>query len=148
MGHSCLGLTFILYKAMYIQYNTSLELCTWFTLYCDLLWFGTSLLHWHWGNHMIAPMPVNQPWSIWENTFHESIRSCRITMTNYNKTMYFLMGCIVLQIVMTNFMSSFHMQAFNTWTLWCVEKNTIVTCHCYMKSHLLSLDIYGQFSPI
>ena len=25
----------------------------------------SGLLHWHWGNHMIAPVPVKQPWRIW-----------------------------------------------------------------------------------
>ena len=24
----------------------------------------SGLLHWHWGNHMIAPVPVKQPWRI------------------------------------------------------------------------------------
>ena len=40
-----------------------------------LLWFGTGQLypypsglhHWYWGNHMIAPVPVKQPWRIWVN---------------------------------------------------------------------------------
>ena len=46
---------------------------------CDFfLWFGTvvyryssGLLHWHWGNHMIVPVPVKQLWRIWVNTSHE-----------------------------------------------------------------------------
>ena len=56
-----------------------------------LLWFGDSpfypypsgLLHWHWGNLMIAPVPVKQPWKIWVNRSHESIRS---SWYNHNKT--------------------------------------------------------------
>ena len=24
--------------------------------------YHSGLLHWHWGNHMIAPVPVKQPW--------------------------------------------------------------------------------------
>ena len=52
------------------------ELCVPFVLCCVL--FGISigqfypylsgLLHRHWGNHMIAPVPVKQPWRIWANT--------------------------------------------------------------------------------
>ena len=27
--------------------------------------YSSGLLHWHRGNHMIAPVPVKKPWSIW-----------------------------------------------------------------------------------
>ena len=27
--------------------------------------YFSGLLHWHWGNLMIAPVPVKQPWRIW-----------------------------------------------------------------------------------
>ena len=27
--------------------------------------YHSGLLHWHWGNHMIAPVPVKLPWMIW-----------------------------------------------------------------------------------
>ena len=27
--------------------------------------YPSGLLHWHWGNHMIAPVPVKKPWRIW-----------------------------------------------------------------------------------
>ena len=27
--------------------------------------YPSGLLHWHWGNHTIAPVPVKQPWRIW-----------------------------------------------------------------------------------
>ena len=29
--------------------------------------YPSGLLHGHWGNHMIAPVPVKQPWRIWVN---------------------------------------------------------------------------------
>ena len=40
---------------------------------CVLLWFEiahlqqyhSGLLHWRYGNHMISPVPVKQPWMIW-----------------------------------------------------------------------------------
>ena len=34
--------------------------------------YPSGLLHWHWGNLMIAPVPVKQPWNIWEKQPHES----------------------------------------------------------------------------
>ena len=45
---------------------------------CLLLWFDlrrlypypSGLLHWHWGNHMIAPVPVKQSWKIWIDISH------------------------------------------------------------------------------
>ena len=27
--------------------------------------YPSGLLHWHWGNHKITPVPVKQPWRIW-----------------------------------------------------------------------------------
>ena len=56
-----------LYEPQYIpQIIHNILLC------CVLLWFGTDphpsgLLHWHWGNHSIAPVPMKQPWKIWAN---------------------------------------------------------------------------------
>ena len=55
------------------------RLCTLFTLCHVLFWFNngqfnpypSGLLHWHWGNHTIAPVPVKQPWMIWVYNSHE-----------------------------------------------------------------------------
>ena len=55
----------------------------------SLLGFGTSwfypyplgLLHWHWGNHTIAPVPVKQPWRIWVNRLCWFIANDNITTT-------------------------------------------------------------------
>ena len=33
--------------------------------------YPSGLRHWHWGNCMIAPVPVKQPWRIWVNKQHE-----------------------------------------------------------------------------
>ena len=46
---------------------------------CVLMEWGNSqfyrcysgLLHWHWGNSMMAPVPVKQPWRIWVNKSYE-----------------------------------------------------------------------------
>ena len=63
-----------------------------FAFCCVLLWFDTcqyhpypsGLLHWHWGNHMIAPVPVKQTWRIWVNKLHGVSRD-DITKINTNR---------------------------------------------------------------
>ena len=73
--------------------STSQELHSWFMLCCVLLWFGgfqfypcsSGLLHWHWGNHMIAPVPVKQPWRIWINISHKSSNKYDITKQSTTK---------------------------------------------------------------
>ena len=55
---------------MYWKYSTIQGFCTSFALCCALIWFScdwfypypSGLLHWQWGNHMIAPVPVRWPW--------------------------------------------------------------------------------------
>ena len=49
----------------------------------------SGLVSWHWGNHMIAPVPVKQPWRIWLNRFQEStitdnINTTKQSTSNYN----------------------------------------------------------------
>ena len=41
------------------------------------------MFHWHWGNHMIAPVPLKQPWWIWANDWYESTKKW---WYNHNKT--------------------------------------------------------------
>ena len=72
-----------------------------------LLWFSTAqfypypsgLLHWHWGNHMIAPVSVMQPWRIWVNDSPESNNNLNIWLTqtewNITKQFSYLMGYTV-----------------------------------------------------
>ena len=77
---------------VYCWYNDSIsqKLCTRFMLCCVFLSFGTGwfylypsgLLHWHWGNHTIAPVPVKQPWRIWINGSYKSANEWR----HYHKT--------------------------------------------------------------
>ena len=40
-----------------------------------LVAYSSRLLHWHWGNLMVAPVPGEQPWRIWVNV------SCKSTKT-------------------------------------------------------------------
>ena len=67
-------------------------------LCCVLLLFDTGwfypypsgFLHWHWGNHTIAPVPVKEPSRIWVNV------SCELTWTDNittTKPCLYSMGC-------------------------------------------------------
>ena len=44
--------------------------------------YSSGLLHWHWGNHMIAPVPVKQPWRIRVNISLHPLRKDYIIKTN------------------------------------------------------------------
>ena len=62
--------------------------------------YPSGLLHWHWGNLTIAPVPAKQPWWIWINTSCEFIMNDCITTTKQSTTKpcaYFL-GYTVLHV--------------------------------------------------
>ena len=42
-------------------------------------WYPSRLFHWHWGNHMIAPVPLKQPWRISVQIIHNQL------LYNHNK---------------------------------------------------------------
>ena len=46
----------------------------------------SGLLHWHYGNLTIAPVPAKQPWWIWINTSCEFIMNDCITTTKQSTT--------------------------------------------------------------
>ena len=48
--------------------------------------YPSGLLHWHWGNLTIAPVPTKQPWWIWINTSCEFIMNDCITTTKQSTT--------------------------------------------------------------
>ena len=48
--------------------------------------YPSGLLHWHWGNLTIAPVPAKQPWWIWINTSCEFIMKDCITTTKQSTT--------------------------------------------------------------
>ena len=61
---------------------------------------------WHWGNHMIAPVPEREPWRIWVNCIHRD-EEYKTTKTKHIKTMWlfyviYFMLCIAnrLQVSM------------------------------------------------
>ena len=60
------------------QENAPQQLRTQFLFCCDFVCrsfypYPSGLPHWHWGNHMIAPVPVKQPWRIWVNSSPNSL---------------------------------------------------------------------------
>ena len=61
---------------------------------CVYMWsvypYPSGLLHWHWGNHMIPPVPVKQPWRIWANDLYESTNNSK---HNHNKTRHNKIMC-------------------------------------------------------
>ena len=63
---SCLGRVIII--SWVHPKNYAHCVCYVLLLSCDwcIFPYSSGLLHWHWGNHMIAPVPVNQPWRIWD----------------------------------------------------------------------------------
>ena len=48
--------------------------------------YPSGLLHWHYGNLTIAPVPAKQPWWIWINTSCEFILNDSITTTKQSTT--------------------------------------------------------------
>ena len=57
-----------------IFFSISNQICTWhcygcIIFYSRFMWYiysySSGLLPWHWGNHMIAPVPVKYPWRVW-----------------------------------------------------------------------------------
>ena len=66
--------------------------------------FRSRLLHWHWGNHMIAPVPVKEPWRIWVKS-GSTCTTLQPNTTKY-KTVYIIYG--ILYIVTTGNISTFH----------------------------------------
>ena len=48
--------------------------------------YPSGLLHWHFGNLTIAPVPAKQPWWIWINTSYEFIMNDCITTTKQSTT--------------------------------------------------------------
>ena len=74
--------------------NTSQYVCTRLMFWCVLLRLGiprfypypSGSLHWHWGNHVVAPAQVKQPWRIWVNKLHKSLGAYNITTTQEIRT--------------------------------------------------------------
>ena len=53
---------------------------------CQVTVASSGLLHWHWGNHTIAPVWVKRSWRTWVNKSQESTEANIVTNTKYNTT--------------------------------------------------------------
>ena len=68
--------------------------------------YPSGLLHWHYGNLTIAPVPAKQPWWIWITTSCEFIMNDCITTTKQSTTKpcaYFLGYTVVIARGSENF---------------------------------------------
>ena len=55
--------------------------------------YTSRLLHWHWGNRMIAPVPVKRPWRVWAYNSHMYTQGNIIhTMTSSNGNIFHVTG--------------------------------------------------------
>ena len=76
-------------RIQYIPRNihTALSLlCFVVVMYWLIYTYPSGLLHWHWGNLTIAPVPAKQPWWIWVNASCEFIMDDYITTTKQSTT--------------------------------------------------------------
>ena len=71
----------LVYFSIYNKSSESHDKCTYFMLCCVLLWLGidwfypylSGFIHWQQGNHVIAPLTVQEPWRILMNKSNESL---------------------------------------------------------------------------
>ena len=61
-------------------------LCFVVVIHWPIFPYPSGLLHWHWGNLTIAPVPAKQPWWIWINTSCEFIMNDCMTTTKQSTT--------------------------------------------------------------
>ena len=114
--------------------------CVWVPLYWT---YPSGLLPWHWGNHMIAPVPVKQPWRIWVNVPESAINWNNKTTTNQSTTKPFtyFMGCDLLpECLGTVTQFSYFLVLHNvhtTYVTWCLH------LHILVKFHANSFSING-----
>ena len=91
---------------VFSTYSTAHEICTYSccAMFCCVyiffngsIWlifpYSSGLLHWHWGNHMIAPVPVKQPQRNMDKIYPHFTTTQHNT-TNLEPSAYFL-GCTV-----------------------------------------------------
>ena len=55
--------------------------------------YSSGLLHWHWGNHMIAPVPVKWPWRIWIKLIHARTQTGANCVHIFWMHLIFFFGC-------------------------------------------------------
>ena len=110
-------------KVQYIPRNMHTVfalLCFVVVIHWLIFLYPSGLLHWHWGNLTIAPVPAKQPWWIWINTSCEFIMNECITTTKQSTTKpcaYFLGYTVSAQHMQTSYFKwrVVISQAFETW---------------------------------
>ena len=63
--------------------------CTGDAILWSIYQYSPELLHWHWGNHMIAPVPVKQSWGILVKYFSKYIYIGEVTLNDMGKNNQF-----------------------------------------------------------
>ena len=77
----------MVYTVHPIKYAHSPCLVMFVVISTDWLYpYLSGSLHWHWGNHMIAPVPVKSPWKIWIKIQRNSTDNYQITTTKQRTT--------------------------------------------------------------
>ena len=85
----CKGFVTPSYDIQYIPRNLHTVfalLCFVVVIHLPIFPYPSGLLHWHYGNLTIAPVPAKQPWWIWINTSCEFIMNDCITTTKQSTT--------------------------------------------------------------
>ena len=85
LGAAVRGLTYIEYIPRNMHTVFAL-LCFVVVIHWLIFPYPSGLLHWHWGNLTIVPVPAKQPWWIWINTSCEFIMNDCITTTKQSTT--------------------------------------------------------------
>ena len=58
----------------------------------------SGALHWHWGNHTIAPVPVKQPWRIWVKLNHNKTQQSANRMHDSWDVLWVLNKCMGVNV--------------------------------------------------
>ena len=129
---------FICIKIFHIQYIPRI-MHTVFALLCFVVvihWlifpYPSGLLHWHWGNLTIAPVPAKQPWWIWINTSCEFIINDCITTTKQSTTKpcaYFLGYTVTRQLQLKR--KTIH-HTLNSQAIYGLSLSVLVMNYCAM----------------
>ena len=121
-------------------------------LYCDINIYypcASGLLHWHWGNHMIAPVPVKWPWRICLNKLHKSPIADNQNKTKHNKTMsiYYGTWCIFMGWIQWN-VAQFHIHCSKVFYRWINSFSIFnpVSDLCQVSAYKILRWLYSQSS--
>ena len=99
-----------------------------------IYWYPSGLLHWHWGNHMIAPVPVKQPLRIY--VLIDALPNQNIT--KYELCTHFLQ---CMQLSDGQLLPQCHPYAICIWMVQCSGDRVICYWHGSVKAyHMMTLQ--------